>query len=78
MSDRDTIHLLDELQHARSLADSMERAFRQANLRCVELMDEVDRLKKVVIENTRVDVRGTMYWPQWVTEIIRPMPGDKE
>ncbi len=78
MSDRDTIHLLDELQHARSLADSMERAFRQANLRCVELLDELDRLKKAVIENTRVDVRGTMYWPQWVTETIGPLPGDKE
>lgn len=78
MSDRDTIHLLDELQHARSLADSMERAFRQANLRCVDLMDEVDRLKKAVIENTRVDVRGTMYWPQWVTETFGPMDRGEE
>jgi hypothetical protein len=46
MSDRDTIHMLDELQHARSVADSMERAFRQANVRCVELMAEVDRLRE--------------------------------
>lgn len=44
MSDRDTTHLLEELQHARSLADSHERAFRQANARCVELMEEVGKL----------------------------------
>ena len=43
MSDRDTTHLLEELQRARSLADSHERAFRQANARCVELMAEVER-----------------------------------
>lgn len=48
MSDRDTTHLLEELQHARSLADSHERAFRQANARYVELMDEVEKLRDLL------------------------------
>ena len=48
MSDRDTSHLLDDLQQARFQADSNERAFRQANLRCVELMAEVERLRDLL------------------------------
>ena len=68
MSDRDTTHLLEELQHARSLADSHERAFRQANLRCVELMDELDRLRRLIRDQTGVMVQGQTFWPDWVME----------
>jgi hypothetical protein len=48
MSDRDASHLLTELQEARHLADSNQKAFLKANERCVELMDEVERLRDLL------------------------------
>jgi hypothetical protein len=49
MSDRDSDHVLSELQQARA---------------------EVDRLRRLIRENTLVVVHGQAYWPDWVTNEI--------
>ncbi len=38
-----------------------------------ELQDargEVDRLRKLVLDKTGIEIRGVTYWPEWVTEGI--------
>lgn len=60
MADRDSDHILSELQEARA---------------------EVDRLRRLIREQTGVTIQGRTYWPVWVnTELGQsgPQPGWEE
>ena len=57
MADRDSDHMLSELQEARA---------------------EVDRLRRLIRDQTGVIVQGRTYWPEWVNVELGqsgPQPG---
>jgi hypothetical protein len=33
-----------------------------------EARGEIDRLRKLVLDKTGIEIRGVTYWPEWVTE----------
>ena len=60
MADRDSDHILSELQEARA---------------------EVDRLRRLIRDQTGVMVQGRTYWPEWVCAELGqsgPQPGWEE